>query len=325
MLADAPLVGLRGGQQPPPPALAPSRLRVNVPSLLEGRSAYARILHGRSDCAASGDAFVHTVRVADPDREIELSAEALPSPSYIIRSVSARALGGRVEPCAVDAVATLAGTAMVAGLGRRVREATGAGAGADLILDAVIEVARLARQVACLPRQRAERAAAAGPAGFWALDREGWIDLPDSCFTYSEAGRARLGLPDVAAAATPDLYSPLPSQPRVFERRRVFRLGRENGRLSLRASLRDNVHGFEVVFEVDLPSGRVVHADSTIARLPYAGICSEPQGKVRALLGEIVDSSLPKRLQQLVGGVTGCAQLFDLTADLIKLAAAPRV
>jgi hypothetical protein len=34
---------------------------------------------------------------------------------------------------------------------------------------------------------------------------------------------------------------------------------------------------------------------------------------------------LSKRVQSLLGSATGCAQLFDLTTDLLKLAAAPRV
>jgi hypothetical protein len=297
---------------------------VTLPPLLETRSRYERVTRGRSDCVATGDAFLHTVVIADPDREIELSAEVVPSPSYAIRSIGVRACAGSFDPRVADGLAGLAGTAVVAGLGRRVREATGSGAGADVVLDAVIEVARLARQVACLPRERAERAAADGPAGLWALDREGWIDLPDSCFTYSDAGGARLGAAR-AAAASPDLYSPRAGQPRVFERRKRASLQREGDRLRLANSMHDNVHGFEISYEVALASGRIVQADSTISRLPYPGICSEPQGRIRSLLGETLDAGLSKRAQALLGGAAGCAQLFDLTADLLKLVAAPRV
>jgi hypothetical protein len=299
--------------------------RVNIPPLLADRPRHERKTFGWSDCTASGDAFVHTVHMAEPDREIELAAEARPSPSYALCSVTARALRGAVDPGAVNGLAALIGTALVAGLGRRVREATGGGAGTDLLLDAVIEVARLARQVACLPRGRAERAEALGPAGLWALDREGWVDLPDSCFTYSDAGGARLGAAGVSAAATADLYSPRPGQRRVFERRKVSRLERDGGRLRLAASMHDNVHGFDILYEVDLHSGQIVGADSTISRLPYAGICSQPQGKIQAMLGETLDAGLSRRVQSLLGGATGCAQLFDLTTDLLKLVAAPRV
>lgn len=298
---------------------------MKVPPLLEGRARYERAVHGWSDCSAAGDAFVHTVSIGDPDRGLELSAEIAPSPSYAIRSIAARATAGRIDPRALDGLGALVGTAVVAGLGRRVREATGGGAGADLALDAVIEAARLARQVACLPRERVERAAARGAAGFWELDREAWIDLPESCFTYSADGARRLGVAGVSAAATADLYSARPGQPRVFERRKVARLERDAARLRLVHAMHDDVHGFEVAYEVDLASGRIARADSVVSRLPYAGICSEPQGRIEALRGEVLDASLLRRIQSLLGGPTGCAQLFDLTADLLRLAAAPRV
>src|SRR5438093_157390 len=113
------------------------------------------------------------------------------------------ALRGAVAPAVVEGVATLAGTPMVAGLTRRVAEATGAGEGAGLVLDAVIEIARLARQVAKLPRARAARAAGGNAWECWQLDTTGWIDLPDSCFTYSDAGRALFGIRHVEPATQP--------------------------------------------------------------------------------------------------------------------------
>ena len=62
-------------------------------------------------------------------------------------------------------------------------------------------------------------------------------------------------------------------------------------------------------------------ADSITSRLPYQGLCTEPQGRIKGLLGQRVDSGLRKRIQGLVGGEGGCAQLYDLTADLLKLLA----
>ncbi|MGH7334819.1 MAG: DUF2889 domain-containing protein [Candidatus Rokuibacteriota bacterium] len=298
---------------------------MNRPPLLEGRERYRRTVRGWADHAPAGGVFVHTVRVAEAEREVELAIEILPSPSYLIRALRARAMTGPVDPRGLDGLATLAGTTMVAGLGRRVRQAIGSGPGTDLLLDAMIEAARLSRQVGCLPREHVEHTVASGPRGFWQLDREGWIDLPDSCFTYSEAGAALLTTRAVAAAATPDLYCSRPGQPRVFERHKVAELAIEGAHLRLTHSMHDNVHGFEVVYEVELASGRFVRAESMTPRLPYAGICSEPQGKVRALLGETLDGGLAKRIQAHLGGVTGCAQLYDLTADLLKLVTAPRV
>ena len=290
------------------------------PALLRGRDRYERVTTGRVD-NTHDDAFTHTVRLEDPDCALEVAIVATPSPDYAIRAARCRVERGEVAASVADGVARLAGVAMVGGLTRRVMEAAGGGAGAALAVDAVVEAARLARQVAKFPRERAERAAGGDPWECWQLDTTGWVDLPDSCFTYSDAGRALFGTRTIATPMQPDLYSPRPGQRGVFERRKVARLERRDGRLALFHSMHDNCHGFEITYEIDA-AGRIVKAEHLTPRLPYMGICSEPQRKIGALLGEMVDDGLRRRIQLHLGGPTGCAQLYDLTADLLKLLAA---
>jgi hypothetical protein len=287
------------------------------PALLENRDRYERVMDGWVDNTHE-DALAHTVQIADPDRAVEVTIVALPSPTYEIRDARCRALAGDLSSSVTTGFLRLAGTGMVAGLTRRVAEATGPGSGAALVLDATIEAARLARQVAKLPREHAERARGSALA-CWRLDTTGWVDLPDSCFTYSGAGRALFAGRQVVAAMGPDLYSPRPGQRRVFVRRKIARLERADGRLVLFHSMHDDVHGFEITYEVDAASGRILGARSITPKLPYMGICSEAQGRIDALVGESLDDGLPKRIQVHLGGVTGCAQLYDLTADLLKL------
>ena len=290
------------------------------PALLRDRDRYERVTTGRVD-NTHDDAFTHVVRLEDPARELEVEIIATPPPDYAIRAARCRTLRGDVAPSVAAGVTALAGAAMVGGLTRRAAQATGGGAGAALAVDAVIEVARLARQVAKFPRERAERAAGGDPWECWQLDTTGWADLPDSCFTYSDAGRALFGTRTIATPMQPDLYSPRPGQRGVFERRKVARLERRDGGLALFHSMYDNCHGFEITYEVDA-GGRIVKAEHVTPRLPYMGICSEPQRKIGALLGETVDEGLRRRIQLHLGGPTGCAQLYDLTADLLKLLAA---
>src|SRR5256886_16628739 len=269
------------------------------PTLLHGRACYERVTEGWVD-NTHADAFTHTVSLSDDDRAVEVAVVALPSPTYEIREGGWRALGGAGAPAVGEGVATLAGTPMVAGLTRRVAEATGPGEGAGVVLDAVIEIARLARQVAKSPRERAARAAGGDPWECWQLDTTGWVDLPDSCFTYSDAGRALFGTRTIATLMQPDLYSPRPGQRGVFERRKVARLERRDGRLALFHSMHDNCHGFEITYEIDA-AGRIVKAEHLTPRLPYMGICSEPQRKIGALLGEMVDDGLRRRIQLHLG------------------------
>lgn len=287
------------------------------PALLEHRDRYERVMDGWVDNTHE-DALTHTVRITDPDRAVEVAIVARPSPTYEIREARCRALSGDLPSAVTAGFPQLVGTAMVAGLTRRVAEVTGGGVGAALVLDATIEAARLARQVAKLPRERAERARE-GAWACWQLDTAGWIDLPDSCFTYSDAGRALFASRTVVCQSGPDLYSPRPGQRRVFVRRKVARLERDAGTLVLFHSMHDDVHGFEITYEVDTASGRILSARSLTPKLPYMGICSEPQGRIDTLVGELLDDGLRKRIQAHLGGVTGCAQLYDLTADLLKL------
>ena len=287
------------------------------PALLEGRDRYERVMEAWVD-NTNKDALTHTVRLSDDDRTFELSVEALPSPSYLIRAARCRPVSGAFDPEVAAGVTRLAGTHMVGGLSRRVTELTGAGAGAGFALGALVEAARLARQVAKLPRVEAERAAGDARA-CWQLDTTGWTDLANSCFTYTDAGRSLFGTRAVTTPIQADIYSPRPGQTRVFERRKVARLERRDGRLRLFHSMHDNVHGFEVIYEIDLANDRIVRAEHVTPRLPYMGICTEPQRKIGALLGETADSGLRQRIQTHLGGESGCAQLYDLTADLLKL------
>ena len=288
-----------------------------APALLAGRDRYERVMEGWTD-NTHDDALTHTVRLRDPDRAVELQAVCTTSPDYAIREARARVLGGAVDPAVARAMSALAGVRMVAGFTRRVAEVAGAVQGAPFMVDAAIEVARLARQVTKVPREQAERAAG-DPRRCWELDTTAWVDLPDSCFTYSAAGRALLGSRPVTTPMHPDLYSPRPGQSKVFARRKVALIVRADDRLHLFHAMHDDVHGFELRLEVDAASGRILRAEHETPRLPYMGICSEPQRNLAALVGETIDDGLRKRMGPLIGGPGGCAQLYDLTADLLKL------
>jgi hypothetical protein len=184
-----------------------------------------------------------------------------------------------------------------------------------------VELARLSRQVTRLPGEVVRRHWVEGAVGAWRLDRLGWADLPGSCYTYRDATAALLAETPVSVAATPVLYDPPPGRS-VFHRTKVATLERRGPRLALSQSMFDEVHAFQVWLAVEPgPAGGpvIVDAGSMTPRLPYGDLCSVPQGRIETLRGEPVDAGLRRRLGALVGGPEGCAQLFDLTADLLKL------
>ena len=285
---------------------------------LVGRDRYERAMEGWVD-ATHEDAFTHTVTITDDDQSIELNAVCTPSPGYEIREAEARILAGPPDPEIVDRLGQLGGARMVAGFTGRLVDLCGHGSAAQLFVDAGIEIARLARQVARLPMESMAGFQQGDALRCWQLDTSGWVDLPDSCFTYSAAGRALVGTRPVFTPMVAELYRSPVGAKRVFVRRKRSRLVRTADRLHLFHSMHDNVHGFDLHYELDLAAGSIVTADSITSRLPYPGICTEPQGKITAMIGQTADALLRKRIQAVLGGTSGCAQLYDLTSDLLKL------
>ena len=82
------------------------------------------------------DAFTHTVRLADEDWAVEVSAACLPSPTYEVREARAAVLSGPLDGGQVADFSRLAGTRMVAGFTRRLAELCGPRPGAGLLVEA---------------------------------------------------------------------------------------------------------------------------------------------------------------------------------------------
>jgi hypothetical protein len=285
---------------------------------LVGRDRYERVMEGWVDNTHE-DAFTHTVRITDDDCSVELSAVCTPSPAYEVREARARILAGAVDASTVTGISELGGTRMVAGFTRRMAELCGSGAGAGRFVEAGVEVARLARQVSKLPREMVAGFDPRDARRCWELDMTGWVDLPNSCFTYSDAGKSLLGTRVVSIPMNAQLYAAAPGAAKIFVRRKRYRLVLTERRLHLFHSMHDNVHGFDLHYEVDLDSERIVAADSITSRLPYQGICNEPQQRIATMVGQAADVSLGRQIQTSIGGMTGCAQLYDLTSDLLRL------
>lgn len=290
---------------------------------LAGRDRYERVMEGWVD-ATHESAFTLTAQLSDNDAGVEVVAVATPSPGYEIIEARARALSGdpeRVSPGILADFPALAGTRMVSGFTRRLAEITAERPGAHLVMDAAIEVARLARQATKLSPDKLSAAKSGDPKLVRQLDLEGWVDLPGSCFAYSPEATPLFETLPVTIPMTADLYFPPPGKRKLFNRKKVARLERNGRRLFLFHSMFDEVHGFELSYEVDLDAGTILGADSKTSRLPYMGVCDEPQKKIASLVGQQADQGLRKRIQTLLGGSSGCSQLYDLTSDLLKLLA----
>ena len=158
-----------------------------------------------------------------------------------------------------------------------------------------------------------------GPAEFHRLDLEAWPELLDLCFTYRAETEALFAERPVRTPAVVDMYAAPPGRKLVFHRYKRSHVARAGGMLSLYQSMFDQVHGFELWYDVDEQSHEVLAARVLTPRLPYMGICEEPQQRVRDMIGVKLGADWAGGVRTRLGGRRGCFQLTDLTSDLFRL------
>src|SRR5262249_32250288 len=141
---------------------------------------------------------------------------------------------------------------------------------ASYFADAAIEAARLSRQVT---RIDVSDARAPDAAEFHRLDLEAWPELLDLCFTYRAESQGLFAEGAGRAPAPLEMYAPPPVRSLVFHRYKRAHIRRDGSTLSLYQSMFDQVHGFELWYDIDAERQEIVGARLLTPRLPYMGIC----------------------------------------------------
>ena len=271
------------------------------------------------------DAFTHTVRLARrrPDAGGRAWWRCRRRPTRSGRR-AARRWPARSAPSLAEAFARLAGAAMVGGLTPARRRADRRRPTAPRWSSTpAIEVARLARQVARLPREPGRAGDGGRRARVLELDTTGWVDLPNSCFTYSAAGRALFGTPhggdaDGARSLQPAARARRGSSSAARWRAWSARTG--GCASSTRCTTTSTASRSPTRSTWPRGRDRARRARDAAAALRRhllgAAAARSPRCSARR-----ADAGLRKRIQSHLGGEAGCAQLYDLTADLLKLLA----
>jgi hypothetical protein len=285
---------------------------------LQASDAYERTVSAWVDRAEGALLELHA-RLSDGEVDLEVGLVAEPSPSYqLSRAWATPHSDATRRTCGalVEAYRDVGRLRIVAGFRREVAGLLGDRPGADHLLDATLEAARLSRQVTQTDLPASPRL---GPAEFHQLDLEAWPELVDLCFTYRRESAPLFTERPVRTPAIAAMYAGPPGQKLAFHRYKRSRLERAGPGFSLYQSMFDQVHGFELWYEVDAPSQEIVGARALTPRLPYMGICDEPQRRVREMVGVTLDADWPAAVRSRLGGRQGCFQLTDLTSDIFRL------
>ena len=271
------------------------------------------------------DAFTHTVRLADDDRALEV-ARRRAAVADLRRSAR------RVSPRWPGEVGAVAGRGVRAA-GRRPDGRRPHAAGRRAARRRRRRRAGRRRHHRGRPARPAGRQAAAGDgrardrratrSSAGCSTRPAGSTCPNSCFTYS-AGRARaVRHPHRRHAdGAGSLQPPARARRGSSSGARWRGWSAPDGRLRLFHSMHDNVHGFELTYEIDLASGTVdarrARDAAAALRRHLLGAAAADHRAARRARRRRPAQAHPERP---LGGEGGCAQLYDLTADLLKLLA----
>lgn len=308
--------------------VADRQIRFSVPIL---HSTYERSFEAEIDALTSNEILVRG-RMHDHRFDFEHTWR-LRTPEFEVLEASARQNAGdqrRFNPELCRRYPDIRGARIGRGLSKRILIQLGDLPGAEEHLFLAIEMARVGQQVFQAPAGfEAQLAnyqtigASSAAYNFWRMDRAYMPELANSCYTYRDTSAALFASRDVRMGFSAELYSPKPGDKRVFWREKqlsvsVKRDSSGNDFYACRNWMNDTVHDIAIIFDLAC-NGIISNAHSTGLRLPYRGICEDAQFRTGGLNGMRLNDRYSLQLADRVGGAHGCAHLFDLSADVLRL------
>jgi len=149
------------------------------------------------------------------------------------------------------------------------------------------------------------------------------MGLANTCYTYRDESEGLFANREVRCGFGAELTRPKPGDRRVFWRNKRLAIELRSGGngetiYACESAMEDSIHDIRIGFDLS-SDGMVSNARSSGARLPYHGICEDPQLRTPALNGLKVTGAFVGQFAEHIGGAQGCAHLFDLSIDVLRL------
>jgi DUF2889 family protein len=250
------------------------------------------------------------------------------TPEYEIIEASARQIEGEFDPRLCDRYAGIAGALIGRGFSKRVLSELGDAPGAQEHLLAAIEMARVGQQVYHYTAEFEARFPSSGGSASevariaWLKDRA-YMGLANTCYAYRDESEGLFAGREVRCGFDAELTRPKAGVKRVFWRNKRVAVELKEGvngetLYACESVMEDAVHDIGIGFDLS-SDGMISNARSRGARLPYHGICEDPHLRTPSLEGLKVTGAFVAQFAEHVGGSQGCAHLFDLSIDVLRL------
>ncbi len=308
--------------------MADAAVAFSIPLL---HSSYERSFDAEIDALTGGEILVRG-RMRDHRFDFEHTWR-LRTPEFEVLEASAKQHAGeesRFNPELCRRCAEIKGAQIGRGFSKRILMELGDLPGAEEHLFLAIEMARIGQQVVQLPsgfesQFAPSRSIGASDAAYqaWRIDRSYMPDLANSCYTYRDASEALFAGGVVRMGFSLELYSPKAGDKRVFwrEKRLTVSVERDSQGKDFYAcenAMNDTVHDIMIGFDL-ARDGVISNAHSRGLRLPYHGVCEHAQLRTARLNRMRVNDGYTLQFSDRIGRSEGCAHLFDLSIDLLRL------
>ncbi|HEX5084196.1 MAG TPA: DUF2889 domain-containing protein [Blastocatellia bacterium] len=249
------------------------------------------------------------------------------TPEYEVIEASARQIEGEFDPRLCERYAGVKGVRIGRGFSKRVLSELGDLPGAQEHLLTAIEMARVGQQVYHYTAEFEARFPSGGsPAEYariaWLKDRA-YMGLANTCYAYRDESEGLFTSREVRCGFDAKLTRPKPGDKRVFWRNKRVEIEMKKGVngeaiYACESAMEDAVHDIRIGFDLS-SDGVISNARSRGARLPYHGLCEDPHLRTPKLEGLKVTGVFVAQFAEHVGGAQGCAHLFDLSIDVLRL------
>jgi hypothetical protein len=249
------------------------------------------------------------------------------TPEYEVTDASARQIEGEFDPRLCERYAGVKGARIGRGFSRRVLSELGDLPGAQEHLLTAIEMARVGQQVYHYTAEFEAEFPSGGSATesariAWLKDRA-YMGLANTCYAYRDESEGLFTSREVRCGFGAELTRPKPGDKRVFWRNKRVEIEMKKGVngeaiYACESAMEDAVHDIRIGFDLS-SDGVISNARSRGSRLPYHGLCEDPHLRTPALEGLKVTGAFVAQFAEHVGGAQGCAHLFDLSIDVLRL------
>jgi len=212
----------------------------------------------------------------------------------------------------------LAGVMIGPGFVRKAKDILGGDEECAVIIDALVESARMTKQIGNVPAELLEDLDVSDPLRVRSFELSVWPEFLNRCIPYQDGIEETFDSRGVVSVIRRDIYRPKPGQINRFRRDKIIEVHVLKDTIRLYEYMSDDIHEMAVELFLDRETRNVQEIRCKALRVPYRNLCDLPFQRVKELVGCQMGTDFKKQVHTTVGGSSGCIHLTDLILETTR-------